>query len=82
MLILFVKGGKSLMQTSTELYIQIVTYSSYRKLLILMVFALIEVDFVALMPTFCTADFRYALVLEPTNKRAALSADRLRKLYQ
>ncbi|MFS7936725.1 putative tetratricopeptide-like helical domain superfamily [Helianthus anomalus] len=28
------------------------------------------------------ADFRYALVLEPTNKRAAVSADRLTKLFQ
>ncbi|KAJ9552815.1 hypothetical protein OSB04_016860 [Centaurea solstitialis] len=27
-------------------------------------------------------DFRYALVLEPTNKRAAVSADRLKKLFQ
>ncbi|RVX18098.1 Translocon at the outer membrane of chloroplasts 64 [Vitis vinifera] len=27
-------------------------------------------------------DFRYALVLEPTNKRASLSADRLKKLFQ
>ncbi|KAM7267979.1 hypothetical protein ACFE04_010145 [Oxalis oulophora] len=27
-------------------------------------------------------DFKYALVLEPTNKRAASSADRLRKLFQ
>ncbi|KAF5805504.1 putative tetratricopeptide-like helical domain superfamily, acetyltransferase A, auxiliary subunit [Helianthus annuus] len=27
-------------------------------------------------------DFRYALVLEPTNKRAAVSADRLTKLFQ
>ncbi|KAI3517872.1 hypothetical protein L1887_17093 [Cichorium endivia] len=27
-------------------------------------------------------DFRYALVLEPTNKRAAMSADRLKKLFQ
>ncbi|XP_024990075.1 uncharacterized protein LOC112524477 isoform X2 [Cynara cardunculus var. scolymus] len=27
-------------------------------------------------------DFKYALVLEPTNKRAAVSADRLRKLFQ
>ncbi|XP_057465351.1 translocon at the outer membrane of chloroplasts 64-like [Actinidia eriantha] len=27
-------------------------------------------------------DFSYALVLEPTNKRAAFSADRLRKLFQ
>ncbi|XP_076919763.1 translocon at the outer membrane of chloroplasts 64-like [Bidens hawaiensis] len=27
-------------------------------------------------------DFRYALVLEPTNKRAAMSADRLTKYYQ
>ncbi|PIA26567.1 hypothetical protein AQUCO_09100030v1 [Aquilegia coerulea] len=27
-------------------------------------------------------DFRHALVLEPTNKRAALSADRLKKLFQ
>ncbi|KAM0041338.1 putative tetratricopeptide-like helical domain superfamily [Helianthus debilis subsp. tardiflorus] len=27
-------------------------------------------------------DFRYALVLEPTNKRAAVSADRLSKLFQ
>lgn len=26
-------------------------------------------------------DFRYALVLEPTNKRASLSADRLKKLF-
>lgn len=26
-------------------------------------------------------DFRYALVLEPTNKRAAVSADRLKKLF-
>ncbi|KAL4574645.1 hypothetical protein LXL04_021481 [Taraxacum kok-saghyz] len=28
------------------------------------------------------ADFRYALVLETTNKRAAMSADRLKKLFQ
>nr|KAJ0193763.1 hypothetical protein LSAT_V11C800388690 [Lactuca sativa] len=27
-------------------------------------------------------DFRYALVLEPTNKRAAMCADRLKKLFQ
>ncbi|KAF6144586.1 hypothetical protein GIB67_006078 [Kingdonia uniflora] len=27
-------------------------------------------------------DFRYALVLEPTNKRASASADRLKKLFQ
>ncbi|XP_021909346.1 outer envelope protein 64, chloroplastic [Carica papaya] len=27
-------------------------------------------------------DFRYALVLEPTNKRASLSAERLRKVFQ
>lgn len=27
-------------------------------------------------------DFKYALVLEPTNKRAASSAERLRKLFQ
>ncbi|EXB80330.1 Translocon at the outer membrane of chloroplasts 64 [Morus notabilis] len=27
-------------------------------------------------------DFKYALVLEPTNKRAALSAEKLRKLFQ
>ncbi|OMP11738.1 Amidase [Corchorus capsularis] len=27
-------------------------------------------------------DFRYALVLEPTNKRAALSAEKLRKVFQ
>ncbi|KAI3735694.1 hypothetical protein L6452_15202 [Arctium lappa] len=27
-------------------------------------------------------DFRYALVLEPTNKRAAVSADRLKKFFQ
>ncbi|KAK2990883.1 hypothetical protein RJ640_002272, partial [Escallonia rubra] len=27
-------------------------------------------------------DFRHALVLEPTNKRAAISADRLKKLFQ
>lgn len=26
-------------------------------------------------------DFRYALVLEPTNKRAASAAERLRKLF-
>ncbi|KAF9592440.1 hypothetical protein IFM89_014930 [Coptis chinensis] len=29
-----------------------------------------------------TEDFKHALVLEPTNKRAALSADRLKKLFQ
>lgn len=28
------------------------------------------------------ADFRYALVLEPTNKRAGQSVERLRKLFQ
>ncbi|KAJ0048113.1 hypothetical protein Pint_17070 [Pistacia integerrima] len=27
------------------------------------------------------ADFQYALVLEPTNKRASVSADRLRKVF-
>ncbi|KAH0976042.1 hypothetical protein GBA52_017941 [Prunus armeniaca] len=31
---------------------------------------------------FHPADFKYALVLEPTNKRASLSAERLRKLFQ
>lgn len=31
---------------------------------------------------FHLADFNYALVLEPTNKRAALSAEKLRKLFQ
>ncbi|CAK9153613.1 unnamed protein product [Ilex paraguariensis] len=29
-----------------------------------------------------TEDFRYALVLEPTNKRAAQSADKLKRLFQ
>lgn len=32
--------------------------------------------------TVWVADFRYALVLEPTNKRAAMCADRLKKLFQ
>jgi hypothetical protein len=27
------------------------------------------------------ADFKYAVVLEPTNKRASLSAERLRKVF-
>lgn len=31
---------------------------------------------------FHPADFRYAHVLEPTNKRAAVAAERLRKLFQ
>ncbi|KAL0380167.1 UNVERIFIED_CONTAM: Outer envelope protein 64, chloroplastic [Sesamum angustifolium] len=32
--------------------------------------------------TFYLADFRYALVLEPNNRRAAQSLDRLKKLFQ
>jgi len=31
---------------------------------------------------FCFADFKHALVLEPTNKRAAAAAERLRKVFQ
>lgn len=38
---------------------------------------LTEFRLMALLP----ADFSYALVLEPTNKRASLSADRLRKVF-
>jgi hypothetical protein len=33
------------------------------------------------MKPFILADFKYALVLEPTNKRASLSAERLRKVF-